>query len=147
MRIRYSLGFLTIAAMLMLGSASAWAKASHLNAMADRHDLRDEVCIALADGVLTQWERAEIMADAQRILSPKEFEGFKQALNRISPPPAKKPNAKRSQRMAWPKMPAMTTLFPQPKKPAAKAAKPDAGPIIPTSAVLPDRMAFIVFAR
>jgi hypothetical protein len=147
MRIGFALCVVTFGATLLIGSTAVLAKQSHLEAMANRHDLRDELCIALADGVLTQWERAEILADAQRILEPKEFEGFKQALDRISPPPAKKPNAKRSQRQARTKMPAMTTLFPQPKKPAIKTAKPEAGPIIPTSAVLPDRMALIVFAR
>ena len=32
-------------------------------------------------------KRFEILGDAQKILNPKEFEGFRQALDRISPPP------------------------------------------------------------
>ncbi len=70
-------------------SAAFELKPSRLEALAARHDLCDEVCIALADGKLSDWERTEILIDAKRILYPREFTGFKRALDRVAPPPKK----------------------------------------------------------
>jgi len=69
-----------------------------------RQDLRDEVCIAMSDGHMSRAERFQILSDAQAVLSPEEFSGFKQALDRHAPaPPAvakRSTNARQAVRVA-----------------------------------------------
>ncbi len=90
-----------------------------------RQELRDEVCIAMSDGRMSRTERFEILSDAQALLSPEEFEGFKQALDRHAPAPAAV--AKRStnnSRMAKSKLLPASYTQPSPTlpKPLAEAA-------------------------
>lgn len=59
-----------------------------LAAMSARQQLRDEVCIAMADGRMTHFERTLILANAKRILKPEECTQFKESLDRLSPPTA-----------------------------------------------------------
>lgn len=136
MSIRFLIGVAPL--LLTLVSASPtlafWGKPSRLEALAARQNLRDLVCIALADGQVTAWERGEIIGEAKQILSPGEYVSFRRAFNRIAPAP--KPSAaQRSAKLAA-------------KKPASKprpTAKPPAGqtpePVIPAGAILPDWMA------
>ena len=58
-----------------------------LAALSARQQLRDEVCIAMADGRVTHFERAMILAHARRILKSEEFGSFKESLDYLSPPP------------------------------------------------------------
>ena len=57
-----------------------------LAAFAARQDLHDEVCIAMRDGRISREERAEILTSAKKILTPDEYAGFKDNIDRISPP-------------------------------------------------------------
>ena len=45
----------------------------HLAALSARQQLRDEVCIAMADGRVTHFECYLILAHARRILKPEEY--------------------------------------------------------------------------
>jgi hypothetical protein len=55
-----------------------------LAAFAARQDLHDEVCICMADGRISPIERANTLQAAKKILTPEEYAGFKQNLDRIS---------------------------------------------------------------
>lgn len=114
-----------------------------LAALAAREDLYDEVCIARAEGNISPQNRCTILADAKHILNPQEFEAFKRALDRTSPPPpqvAKHPTIKRLPKVAQKK--ASTT------RPSAvvKTTRPTAvvknmpGPTMPQDAIQPDRL-------
>ena len=151
MRIRFFVPFLALLMTVAAGVPAAFGflfGPSRLEALAARHDLRDTVCIAMADGRLSAWERGEILVDAKRILYHEEYIVFKRVLDRISPPPAK--SSARSQRLVRrpantkprrvPAPPQATPLQP-PTPPAEQAEPPMSGPIIPVGATLPDRMA------
>lgn len=160
---------------VVAGSASvaqAWPK-SRLAELAARQDLSDQVCIALSmdNGRITNEHRGDILADAQKILDPKEFQHFHQALDRLSPPLPKKPVVKRPDQTAQRNPLALTRLQAmklssrtpvQKSEPAAGPATeaapqmasepaddkalppaplPDEGPVMPTSATEPDRVA------
>lgn len=126
-------------------------KPSRLDAVAARHGLRDMVCIAMADGQLSAWERAEILADAHSILYPQEYVAFKRALDRISPPRPKKTASKnriRTARRPAPPKPRVKSapregspLHLPPEPPVQASEEPMRGPVIPAGAILPDRMA------
>jgi hypothetical protein len=125
-------------------SLASEATSGHLRELAARQDLCDMVCFARADGSINRLERAMILADAKEVLPHEEYLKFKKALDRIAPPPKKKPS---------PNALAKTT----PKKPAEPAvqqtslpvepAEPVSGPVIPAGAALPDRVAPSVFFR
>jgi hypothetical protein len=140
---RLPLGVAVLLVTIVAGNASvanAWAP-SRLAALAARQDLRDEVCVALAmdHGHLSPDKRAEILGDAKNILSPTEFEGFKQALDRLSPPPKKveKSAAQRAAQMTQRKSSSLT------RRQALQlmAKQPSSGPVMPDGATRPDRMA------
>jgi hypothetical protein len=57
---------------------------SRLAALAARQTLRDEVCIALSDGVISRGEQYSLLVDAKNILTPEEYQSFKQSLARLS---------------------------------------------------------------
>ena len=78
-------------AIIAAGPAAAFEiRPSRLEALAARHGLRDQVCIAMADGRISVQERIEILMDAKNILYPEEYRIFKRALNQVSPPPKKR---------------------------------------------------------
>jgi hypothetical protein len=147
MRQRWTLG-----AAVLLMTLAAWgqslatgAQSGRLEALAARRDLCDLVCYArAADGSISQANRIYILKEAKEVLSPDEYRSFKQALDRIAPP---KPTAKRVAKATWKKpgsaQPALA------KSELAKPAldKPEAELVIPTGAILPDRMAPQVFLR
>jgi hypothetical protein len=114
MRIRL---FTVITAALMAiaveGADVAQAGQSRLAALAARQDLRDEVCVAMADGHLSAAERYEVLTDARQILKPEEYQGFREALYRLAPrkPAAAKNSAVRSTKYA---------VTPVQKRPPAK---------------------------
>ena len=81
-------------------ASASWLKPSRLQALAARQDLCDEVAIAMADGIITHWERAEILSDAKQILNPEEYASFKRAFERIAPPPPPKSAAKHHAKIA-----------------------------------------------
>jgi hypothetical protein len=88
MRSRLPLGIAAVLLTIMaVGTQVATAlEPGRLTALAARQELRDEICVAMSDGQIGPLERSIILSDAKRILKPEEFEGFKQALNRASPP-------------------------------------------------------------
>jgi hypothetical protein len=59
---------------------------SRLGQLSTRQQLRDRVCIAKADGQISRWERARLLADAKGILKPEEYLAFKESLDRLTPP-------------------------------------------------------------
>ena len=137
---RLSIGIAILSITIIASGASA-AKAwpySRLAALAARQDLSDEVCVAMAidGGKISPEKRFEILGDAQKILDPKEFEGFRRALDRISPPPPKKLAAKRPNPMAQQESYSLTRL--QAMRLSSTAS---AGPVMPAGVTRPDRMA------
>jgi hypothetical protein len=44
------------------------------------------LCIAMADGRVTRFERHLILANAKQILQPDEYQQFKEYINQVSPP-------------------------------------------------------------
>jgi hypothetical protein len=55
----------------------------HLASLTARQQLRDEVCIAMADGRISRLERYVILANARRVLRPEEYLAFTQSLDRL----------------------------------------------------------------
>jgi len=116
-----------------------------LAALSARQQLRDEVCIAMADGRISRLERFFILTDARRILKPEEYASFKQSLDRLAPPPP--PVVKKQPATAAKKQPATmahkdatkksTPAAPQKPSPVATMSST---PTIPTDVVLPDRV-------
>jgi hypothetical protein len=76
---------LFIAIFTVLKPADA-LEPNNLAALAVRQDLRNAVCVAMADGKLNRLERFVIFSDAKQILDPKEYESFKRNVDRLSPP-------------------------------------------------------------
>jgi hypothetical protein len=77
-----------IAALLMLmgtcsNSAAALIGSGRLAAIAARQDLRDDVCIAMADGSLSRKARLRLLSRAKDILTPQEYERFRASLDRL----------------------------------------------------------------
>lgn len=136
MPIRLPMGIVAMLLTIMASGArvaTAW-EPSRLQALMARQDLRDEVCIAMADGHISRAERYAILADAKNILKPEEYEGFKQTLNRLSPPkstaakhPTKVAQKKQSPTMAQHQAPPM--------------ADPSLAPTIAAEVVVPDWVA------
>jgi hypothetical protein len=123
---------MALAARQDLHLAALTGQRSRFAAIAARHDLRDEVCLAMADGRMTGAERYQIMSDAKRILKPEEYVGFQRAVDRMTRPQSgaakhssnEAASAKKASAMLWADSP-MTEELP-------------ASPIIPTGVVLPD---------
>jgi hypothetical protein len=132
MRLRCTLGTALLLTMLAAcgQSLATGAESGRLAALAARQDLRDMICLARADGPISQADRVSILKEAKGVLPPDEFASFKRALDRIAPPK---------------KMPAKRVAKTTRKKPAS--VRPEAALVIPTSALLPDRMAPPVFLR
>ena len=100
-------------------------------ALAARQDLRDEVCIAMADGRLSNDERRWIIIDAKEVLNKEEYPAFKAWLNKRSPPPASARQIVKVKRKPERKEVATTLTI--------KA--PPLEPTIPTNVLRPERMA------
>jgi hypothetical protein len=122
-----------------------------LAALSARQQLRDEVCIAMADGRISRLERFLILADGKRILKPEEYAGFRESLERLSPPApvlTKQP-VKIAQKKPAPAMkhkPPVAKVSPAPR-PMAKVspaprptAKVSTTLTIPSEVLLPDRV-------
>lgn len=105
-------------------------------ALAARQDLRDEVCMAMADGRLNSMERRWILNDAKEILTKEEYPSFRQWINRLSPPP--KTSVRRTVKTVRKEKEVATTLTI--KKPAPE-------PTIPTNILRAERMASMGRAR
>lgn len=127
----------SLGALIVLSWAGQMATAGEpgrLAALAARQDLYDEVCIARADGKISPASRCTILADAKQILTPQEYESFKRALNRISPPPpsvAKHSTIKRLPKVAEKRVPATR---------ASALAKITSRLAVPSDTIQPDRL-------
>jgi hypothetical protein len=64
--------------------------------LAAKQQLKAQVQIAMADGIITSLERAEILNDARDILTVKEYESLKATMDRLSPPEKATATAKQS---------------------------------------------------
>jgi len=117
---------------------AAAGEPSRLTALAARQDLCDEVCIAIAmgDGRLTPGRRYEILSDAKRILKPEEYAGFRQHLDRVSPPPPPSQHVAAVKRLPMVAKKKVSTA----RSKATSLAKASPGPSIPRDAILPDRV-------
>jgi hypothetical protein len=146
MLLRSTLGAALILTIAACGQSLAAANQSgHLAALAARQDLCDLVCYAKADGTISQSERAIILQDAKSVLSPAEYLTFKQNLDRIAPPPPKKPATKHFAKTGAKKGKTKQLAKATPKKPAPVAAGSDL--VIPASVTQPDGVAPPTFLR
>jgi len=103
-----------------------------LAALAARQDLRDKVCIAMTDGHISRAQRHTLLADAKEILKPEEYQGFKRALDRLSPPkPVPKPHSTKV---------AHKKPRPTPAHHTPTLAKSAPALSIPADVTLPDRV-------
>lgn len=64
------------------------AEPGRLAAFSARQSLRNEVCVAMADGSISRAERYAILTHAKTILTPEEYQGLKRSMDRLSPPPS-----------------------------------------------------------
>jgi hypothetical protein len=123
-----------------LGTESS---SNRLAALAAKKDLCDMICYARADGSISRSERITILMEAKEVLSHDEYLKFKKVLDRIAPPPPKKPSPSQLA-----KMKAMRKKMSPPQQPPVQdAVEPLSGPVLPAGAMLPDRMAPPVFFR
>ena len=75
--------------VLTMSGGTPWfsgMQPGRLAALSARQSLRDEVCAATVNGRISSAERSNILADARRILKPREYEAFKQSIDKLSPP-------------------------------------------------------------
>jgi hypothetical protein len=141
MRLLWTFGTALLLTALTVSSQSLASEAEpgSLRALAARQDLCDMVCFARADGSISRIERMIILTDAKEVLSHEEYLNFKKALDRIAPPKKPSPSALAKTTRNEPASPApQQTSLP---------AEPAGGPVIPTGAALPDRVAPSVFFR
>jgi hypothetical protein len=129
-------GVFVLSTLIVCGQLNA--APSRLVALTDRQDLRDMVCYAMADGSVSTTERRLILEDAKQILSPEEYVSFKKAFDRIAPPKKSPPKSKQF---------AKTSRKKTPTSPTKPASTVETGPVIPTGAILPDRIAQPVLFR
>jgi hypothetical protein len=141
---------LALAARQDLSLAAMMGQPSRLMALTARQDLRDEVCVAMADGRITRSERYQILADARRILKGEEYEAFKRSLDRAMTPKSaaakmlpivsqgKSPPAER---------PKVLPVPPVPVAPVPRLADSTPALVIPTEATSPDRVELVGGAR
>jgi hypothetical protein len=50
-----------------------------------RQQLNDQVCIAMADGRISRFERSMLLASARQVLTPEEFVVFRQSIDQSTP--------------------------------------------------------------
>lgn len=134
-------------------SLAAGNQSGRLAALTARQGLCDMIAYAQADGHISQSERVAILQEAKSILTPQEFQSFKQALDRVAPPPP--PKAKPKVKHIAKAVPKVKVVA---KKSVAKVAKSTAEKktlpaekspelIMPASVNLPDGVAPPVFFR
>jgi hypothetical protein len=97
---------------------------SRLATLAAKQDLRDEVSMVMGKGYITPAERAEILADAKKVLNAEEYPAFQRALDRLLPPPH--PTAKRSVQVSRLPPPTPAHVAPSPQQQRNWAARPAA---------------------
>jgi len=137
MRIQWPMGITVLLTAMVAGGgsvASGWDM-GRLARFAARQDLRDEVCVAMADGVVTPQEKSELLGDAKKILSAEELTAFQRFMDRLCPPKKTAKHSKNARMQTVKRTPA-----PSKKSQAAPPAEASSSPVIPTSALLPDRM-------
>ena len=110
-----------------------------LAALAARQDLRDEVCIAMADGHISRESRAQILSDARSILKGDEYQAFRRSLDRLSPPPPPVKQVAAVQRL--PKVAQKKSSAARSK--TTSMAKSSPRPTMPADTIQPDRVAFL----
>lgn len=153
MLVRLPLGITLALATMVAGVAStalAGGYSNRLGALAARQDLRDEVCYAMCDGSISPEERSSMLFLAHKTLSPQEYQSFKQSIDRLSPPKpvaSKEQMAKRWKSGASARAAYAAKKAKQSQNASAKSslssnrvAEPAGGPVMPTGAILPDRM-------
>lgn len=122
MRSQFPLGVVAVLMTIVAGSVSVATagEPGRLQALAEREQLRDDVCIAMADGKIDNMERYEMLSHAKVVLKPEEYEGFKRALARLSPPTpvkhASRAGPAKSAQMAQQKAPSRKKASPAPAK-------------------------------
>ena len=148
MRVPWATSITLLLAATFIGSGSVavgWVM-SRLAKLSARQNLCDEVCIAMASGPMTAKTRAEILNDAKSVLTAEEYKTFQTALDRLCPAPKKKaakhPSKYTVMSHASATHTAKQTAKPSTKLPAKTPATlpEETGPVMPTGAVLPDRM-------
>jgi hypothetical protein len=115
----------------------------HRAALDTRQQLRDQVCVAMADGRISPFERSRILGNAKQVLSEEEYWTFEASLDRISPPTPTSATgrsfhflAKRSKTEQNPSATAMSHARP-PAEPSR--VLPVSAEFIVTDQVAPDR--------
>jgi hypothetical protein len=143
--------------VLPTAAKSVWAgEPGRLAVLTAKQGLCDEVAVALADGRITSDERYDTLQYAKTILKPVEYQSFKRCMDRLSPPkPAtsKRTAAKgQANKVAKAKAkagsPAKTETSANHAVAGASGrqstgSKSASGLVIPASATLPDRVAFV----
>jgi hypothetical protein len=153
MRLHWTLGTALVLSVLTVAGQSLAAESggSRLTDMASRQNLRDFVCLAMADGRISQTERRLILTDAKEILPHAEYLKFKMDLDRLSPPKPSKSKQQLAKSMH--KKPSSQPTQPMQQQQAQQQVQQEpsvdtvTGPVIPTGAILPDRMAPAKFFR
>ena len=145
---------LTLVAMVAADASNSIAGgySNRLAVLAARQDMHDEICYAMADGSISPAERGSMLFLANKTLSPQEYQSFKQSIDRLSPP---KPVASKEQMAKrWKSGSSARAAYAAKKTkpnqnqnsqataslPPKQAAEPASGPVMPTGAILPDRM-------
>jgi hypothetical protein len=57
----------------------------HLAALDARQQLRDQVCIAMADGGVSRYERQVLLTNAKNVLTTDEYLAFQQSVDGLTP--------------------------------------------------------------
>jgi hypothetical protein len=88
MGIRLWVGVAAAMMTVLVGEArvAAAGEPGQRAALAARQQLRDEVCVAMVGGYISRAERYTILTHAKDVLKPAEYESFKRAVDRLSPP-------------------------------------------------------------
>jgi hypothetical protein len=108
-------------------------------ALGARQDLYDEVCMARADGRVSKTECRHILGDAKKILKPEEYAAFEQTLIPLSPEYIKahqpaKIVPKIVQKVVQKEQEESATVM--------TIQEVSSEPMIPTSVIRPERIAF-----
>jgi hypothetical protein len=148
MKIQLPICALTVLMAWAANGLPLWAsdQPGRLEPLAERQQIRDDVAIAMADGRIDNVERFVILNRAHSVLKPQEYAGLKQAMNRLSPPPATSVK------------PVATSVKPVAKiassRPSSESIPKNPAPegeitrlSFPTGLILPDRMASDFNAR
>jgi hypothetical protein len=146
-RLRWGIASLSLMTILAGGVTVAAAQGpGHLAALAARQKLRDEVCVAMSDGHISRIERYLILGDAKKILKSEEYAGFKQSLDRLSPPmpaPTRYPTqvAQRKPASTAQRNPSrLAKSSPAAQRKSSPVGKLSVTPTIPADVILPDRV-------